>query len=103
MGTKAERRVARERVAAYHEAQLSELVKHVEQEIARFRAGELDVFEVAAVIHRYHRAAQKLWTFCDQSGAHVESTAQLIERMPDAGEAIDWWQRGETAKPKTIP
>ncbi|QIS23697.1 hypothetical protein [Nocardia terpenica] len=95
MGTKAARRVARERVAAYHEARLGELIEHVGRAVDRLRAGELDAFEVDAVIHRYHRAAQRLWVFCDQSGGQVESTAALIERLAAAGEAIDWWQRGD--------
>ncbi|MEV2226527.1 hypothetical protein AB0E01_42750 [Nocardia vinacea] len=94
MGTKADRRVARERVAGYHEARLGELIEQVGRAVDRVRAGELDVFEVDEVIHWYHRAAQRLWVFCGQSGAQVESVADLIERMGVTGEAIDWWQRG---------
>ncbi|WP_063041768.1 hypothetical protein [Nocardia pseudovaccinii] len=93
MGSKADRRVARERVAAYHKARLGELIEQVGRAVDRLRAGELDVFEVDEVIHRYHRAAQRLWVFCGPSGAQVESTAALIERMDVTGEAIDWWQR----------
>ncbi|MBF6302672.1 hypothetical protein IU459_34835 [Nocardia amamiensis] len=89
---KARRRAAREVVAAYHEARLVELIGHVEQALGGFRAGELDAFEVDAVIHRYHRAAQRLWTFCEQSGAQVESTAALIGRMTGEGKTLDWWQ-----------
>jgi hypothetical protein len=74
VGSKAEQRAAREKVAAYHEARLGELVEHVERAVAAFRAGELNAFEVDAVIHRYHRAARRLWVFCDQSGAQDEST-----------------------------
>lgn len=94
MGSKAQRRAAREQVTAYHEARLGELIAHVEQAVGRFRAGELDAFEVDAVIHRYHRAAQKLWVFCDQSGAQVETIAHLIE----SGEPIDWWQRARPTR-----
>lgn len=39
------------------------MIGHVEHAVAGFRAGELDAFEVDAVIHRYHRAAQRLWLF----------------------------------------
>jgi hypothetical protein len=39
MGTKAERRAARELVAAYHEARLTELVARVGDAIDRHRAG----------------------------------------------------------------
>ncbi|GAA4394534.1 hypothetical protein [Tsukamurella soli] len=102
MGTKSERRAAREQVAAYHEAQLTRLIEHVEAELVRFRAGELDVFEVDAVIHQYHRAAKKLWGFCAQSGGQVETTAYLIGRMADADDdefaAADWWQRGASRR-----
>lgn len=98
VGSNADRRAARERVAAYHEVQLGELITHVERAVGRFRAGELDAYEVDAVIHRYHRAAQRLWMFCDQSGAHVETTAHLIDRMTESGEPIDWWQRAWPAR-----
>jgi hypothetical protein len=39
VGTKAERRAARERVSDYHQAQLAELVSHVAAAIDRYRAG----------------------------------------------------------------
>ncbi|MGW5107587.1 hypothetical protein [Nocardia sp. NPDC004123] len=98
MGTKAERQAARRVVAAYHEAQLGVLIEHVGQAVDRFRASEQDAFEVDAVIHRFHRAARQLWSFCAQSGAQVESTAHLIQRMDEDGEDIDWWQRGAPAR-----
>lgn len=96
MGTKSERRAARAKVAAYHEARLAELVARVAEAVDRHRAGELDAFEVDGVIHQYHRAAQKLWSFCDQSGSSAEITAHVIQRMADEDTAIDWWERGET-------
>ncbi|WP_433560884.1 hypothetical protein ACQP1O_24855 [Nocardia sp. CA-151230] len=98
MSTKAERRAARGVVAAYHEAQLGVLVEHVGRAVDRFRAGEQDSFEVDAVIHQFHRAARQLWSFCARSGTQVESTAHLIQRMADDGDAIDWWQRGASAR-----
>ncbi|WP_063000588.1 hypothetical protein [Nocardia jinanensis] len=94
MASKAERKAARDRVAAYHEAHLGELVEHVGRALDGFRAGQADAFEVDALIHQYHRAAQRLWAFCDQSGAQVESAAHLIDDMAGRGEMIDWWQRG---------
>ncbi len=42
VGTKAERRAARDRVSAYHQAQLGELLSHVGAAIDRYRAGEID-------------------------------------------------------------
>ncbi|MET8798596.1 hypothetical protein ABZV91_19485 [Nocardia sp. NPDC004568] len=98
MVSKADRQAARDRVAAYHEEQLGELVEHVGRALDRFRAGELDAFEVDAVIHQYHRAAQRLWTFCSQSGVQVEAIAHLIEDMVGGGEVIDWWQRGMSVR-----
>ncbi|WP_433754516.1 hypothetical protein [Nocardia sp. CA-135398] len=35
------------------------------------------------------------------SPVQVESTAHLIERMADDGQAIDWWQRGASAKARS--
>ncbi|WP_372663112.1 hypothetical protein [Amycolatopsis kentuckyensis] len=94
MGTKDERRAAREAVAAYHEARLAELVARVAEAVDHHRAGELDAFEVDEVIHQYHRAARKLWTFCERFGSHAEITAHTIQHMADEGESIDWWERG---------
>ncbi|RSD13133.1 hypothetical protein [Amycolatopsis eburnea] len=81
MGTKSERRAAREKVAAYHEARLAELVERVDE-----------------VIHQYHRATRKLWTFCELSGSRAEITAHAIELMADEGETIDWWERGASRR-----
>jgi hypothetical protein len=98
MGTKRERQAAHEAVAAYHEARLVELVGRVADAVDRHRAGELDAFEVDEVIHHYHRATQKLWTFCELSGSRAEITAHAIRRMAEEGDAIDWWERGETRR-----
>ena len=98
VAAKAERQAARGLVAAYHEAQLGVLIEQVGRAVDRFRVGEQDAFEVDAVIHQFHRAARQLWSFCDQSGAQVESTAYLIARMADDGDGIDWWQRGAPAR-----
>ncbi|CAI9419582.1 hypothetical protein [Nocardioides sp. T2.26MG-1] len=82
------RQAARERVAAYHESQLGQLIEHVAKSADRFRAGELDAFETDEVIFQYTRAAKELWKFCNQSD--VEFTASLI----DGDAPIDWWERG---------
>ena len=60
MATKAERRVARERVNAYHQSQLAELLGHVGAEIDRYRVGEIDAYAADETIHHYHRAAAEL-------------------------------------------
>jgi hypothetical protein len=88
MSSKSERRAAREAVGAYHEARLAELVQHVGDAVERFRAGELDAFDVDQVIFQHSRAAKELWTSCNM--ADVEFTARLIgDQAPD-----DWWERG---------
>ena|SRR5213082_2005708 len=98
MGTKSERRAAREKVAAYHEAQLDGLIGRVAEAVDRHRAGEVDAFEVDEVIHQYHRATRKLWTFCELSGSRAEITARTIQRMADEGDTIDWWEQGATRR-----
>ena len=95
MGTKAERRAARERVSAYHHAQLAELLTHVAAAIDRYRADEIDAHAVDETIHHYHRAAGELWKFCFArgGGSHAEFIAALLDRMTADTEAIDWWER----------
>jgi hypothetical protein len=96
MGSKQERRAARALVAGYHEARLAELLEHVADALDRYRAGELDAFEVDDVIHRYKRAARELWKFCwlGGTGSGVELVARTLERITAEGEQVDWWQRG---------
>lgn len=89
--TKAERRAARDRVAVYHQACLAELLEYLTEAIDAYHAEELDAFEVDARVHQYHRAAQKLWSFCDGQPVMV---AGLIAEMTDRDEHIDWWTRG---------
>ena len=95
MGTKSERRAARELVARYHETQLAILLEHVAGAIYARRAGTLDVHDVDEVIHHYERAARELWKFCWSGGVgtHIEIVARLIEQPID-DEEVDWWQRG---------
>ena len=88
MGAMPEDRAARESVAAYHEASMTELARHVSEAIDRFRAGELDVFGLDRVIHQYHRASTEVWKFCSLDDA--EFTADVIAR----GTRPDWWERG---------
>jgi len=88
MARESPRRDAQKRVAAYHEAGLGELVRHVGEAIDAFRAGKLDAFEVDQVLFQYSRAAKELWKFCNLSD--VELAASLI----DDGAPIDWWERG---------
>ena len=95
MGTKAERRAARERVSAYHQAQLAEVLSHVGAATDRYRDGEIDACTVDETIHRYHRGAGELWKFCFSRGAgsHAEFIADILDRMAADEETIDWWER----------
>lgn len=87
MSSKSEQRKAREDVTAYHEAELSGLVAHVGEVIDKFRAGEIDAFDVDQVLFRYSRAAKELWKFCNLG--NVEITARFVREDPPR----DWWQR----------
>jgi hypothetical protein len=68
MGTKAERQAARERVGAYHQAELAELLANVVAAVGRYRAGEAGACTLDETIHHYHRAAGELWKFCFSGG-----------------------------------
>ena len=95
VGTKAERRAAREQVSAYHQSQLGELLSHVAAAIDRYRDGEIDACTVDETIHHYHRAAGELWKFCFSRGgaSHAEFIVGALDRMAADEEAIDWWER----------
>jgi len=95
MGTKAERRAARDRVAAYHEARLGELIEYITAAVDAYRIGEIDAYAVDETIHHYHQAARELWKFCWSSGGgtHIEMIAHLLDRMATDGETINWWEQ----------
>jgi hypothetical protein len=96
MGTKAERQTARERVNAYHQAELAGLLTNVVAAVDRYRVGEVDACTLDEMIHHYHRAAGELWKFCFSSGggSHAEFIAGIIDQMAADAETIDWWERG---------
>lgn len=87
MSSKSERQKAREEVAAYHEGELSRLVTCLGEAIDKFRAGELDAFDVDQVISQYSQAAKSLWKFCNIR--NVEITARFVRDEPPR----DWWDR----------
>lgn len=88
MSTKAARRAAREKVAAYHEEQLGRLVERLADAIDHHRAAELNAFDVDEVVFQYSRAAKELWKFCNLGT--IEITARVIDEHPPS----DWWERG---------
>jgi hypothetical protein len=83
MAAKPERRAAHNRASAYHWAQLTELISHVQTAIDRCRAGEIDAYALDEAIHHYHRAAKELWKFCFArgGGTHAEFIAGLLNGM----------------------
>ena len=89
VSSKSERRAARTIVADYHHAQLADLVAHVGAAIDRYRASELDAFDVDRVLFQYSRAAKELWKFCNH--LQLEVAAAMIQDHPPN----DWWERGE--------
>ena len=100
MGSKSERRAARELIASYHETQLAGLLEHVGAAIDAHRAGTIDVHDVDEVIHHYHRAARELWKFCSSGGvgANIEFVARMIQEPIDDEDPVDWWQHGAPRK-----
>ena len=95
MGTNAEPRAARERVSAYHQAQLTRLLTNVLEAADRYRAGEIDAYTMDETIHHYHSAAGELWKFCfaGGGGSHAQFIAGALDRMAADAETIDWWER----------
>ena len=88
MSSRSERRIARSVVADYHEAQVRELVQRVGEAMDRFRAGDLDPFEMDRVLFQYSRAAKELWKFCNYGQVEI-AAAMIGEQL-----ATDWWERG---------
>jgi hypothetical protein len=101
VSTKAERHAARERVSAYHQEQLAELLSHVTAAIDRYRVGEIDAYTMDETIHHYHRAAAELWKFCFARGgdSHAEFIAGLLDDMSAGVATIDWWEHA-TPQPR---
>ncbi len=95
-GEKARRGAARKLIGAYHEEQLRLLLARVREGFEALDRGEIDPFELAELIHRYKRSAQKLWSFCGSSGSAWEQAALTVERWREhSNEAPDWWAAGE--------
>ncbi|MEV4343968.1 hypothetical protein AB0J83_05765 [Actinoplanes sp. NPDC049596] len=88
MADKSERRVARSLIAEYHQAELGKLVDHVGGAVDRYRAGEVNAFDVDRVLFQYSRAAKELWKFCNLLQVEV-AAAMIREHSPH-----DWWERG---------
>jgi hypothetical protein len=89
---RAARQAARAVVAAYHQQELSRLLDHVRSGFARLDAGEIDEFDLDDLIHRYKRAAGRLWSFCGSTGGQWEQAAARLTFLRERDEATpDWW------------
>lgn len=62
---------------------------------AQLDAGEIDEFDLDDIIHRYQRAARKLWRFCGSSGSQWVQAAAALKYMRDRCEEHDWWAESE--------
>jgi hypothetical protein len=95
VGTKAERRAAQERVSAYHQSQLAELLSHIAAAIDRYRIGEIDAYAVDETIYPLSPCCRGTLEilFRPRRGTHAEFIAGLLERMTADAEPIDWWER----------
>jgi hypothetical protein len=47
-------------MAGYHQAQLGQLLAHVDAALSDFRSGRFDAFQVDRVLFQYSRAAKEL-------------------------------------------
>lgn len=93
---RAERRAARETIVGYHETELRRLLEHVRDALTRMDAGELDVFEVDELVHRYKRSARELWKFCGRTDRDMLFAAGTLEYWREQGETPrDWLEAGE--------
>jgi hypothetical protein len=97
--TKAGRRAAQERVAAYYEQELTRLLERVAEALGHLEQGELDVYEVDDLIHRYKKATQRLWSFCwgRGGGSHVLWVARVLDDT-EFGPGGDWWEQAERGR-----
>ena len=87
MSEKAARQLARQQVAAYHKAELAELVAHVAGAIDHFRDGDLDPFDVDRVLFQYSRAAKELWKYCNTGNVEVVARTYGRTRRSTGGSA----------------
>ena len=98
---KADRRAARELIAAYHQSELRALLEHVRGGFAQLDSGEIDEFELDALIHHYKRSAAELWKFCGSSGGQWQQAANSLRYLREQGDEPDWWEQGAPRRNRT--
>lgn len=89
--SKAERREAREFIAAYHQQQLRALLERVRDGFAQLDAGVIDEFELDDLIHRYKKSAAELWRFCGSTGGQWLRAASTLRYLQERDDEPDWW------------
>lgn len=89
---KATRKANREKLAAYHQEQLSRLQDRVRSALAECEAGRMDAFDVDSVIRHYTLAAKQLWSFCaGESNEKIAYALRVLEFSQEQGVEQDWW------------
>ncbi len=79
-------------VGTYHKEQLRGLLEHVRHGFAQLDAGEIDEFALDDLIHRYKKAATKLWAFCGGGRGSILDAATAIDYLRQRGQSPpDWW------------
>ena len=90
---KAERQAARDLVERYHRAELLALLGHIRHGFAQLDAGQIDEFDLDGLIHRYKKAAAKLWAFCGTGGSQLLQAARVLQSAETTGQPYrDWWE-----------
>jgi hypothetical protein len=93
-GEKAERRAAREVIAAYHQSQLRSLLDRVRTGFTQLDAGDIDEFDLDDLIHHYKKSAAELWKFCGSTGGQWLQAARALQYFRESGDEPDWWEAG---------
>jgi hypothetical protein len=94
MGERAPRRAARALIATYHQEQLGLRLDRVRDGFVGLDAGEIDVFELDELIHRYKRSAAELWKLRGSSGSAGVLAARTVTFWREQGDEPDWWEAG---------
>jgi hypothetical protein len=84
-------------VSAYHAAALHELFAPVTDALEQLARGEIDPFEVDAVIFQYSRAAKDLWKHCSASGQEARAAIAAYARSGRSGKRC--CRRSTSVKP----
>lgn len=90
--SKAERRAVRQRIGAYHAAELAGLLAHLRSAFDEYEAGRIDPFGLDDIIHDCHRAAQKLYDLCVGSSADADRALRTLEWLHSEGNDLALWE-----------